>query len=119
LARPILVAGCLVLALSCGTILTGCAQGDAAALASQACAHVERGLAAERRASSARPAQAVELKAEALNQVREALPLAAVAAGDDTDWQALEITLSESSRVPLKYLVGALSAQCASPSGDG
>jgi hypothetical protein len=114
-----LVAGCVVLALSCGAVMTGCAQQDGAALAGQACSHVERGLAAERKATSASPVQAIQLKAEALEQVRAALPLAAVAAGDDTDWQALEMTLSESSRVPLKYLVGALAAQCASPSGDG
>jgi len=53
------------------------------------------------------------LRTEALDQIRAALPLAAVAAGEDTTWQALEATLSESNRVPLRYLLPALSAQCA------
>ena len=119
MARPMLVAGCFALALSCSAALTGCSSQDASALARQACAHVERGLAAEHEASSATHARAVQLENEAVNEVRAALPLAAVAAGEDTDWQALDITLSESSRVPLPYLVGALKAQCASPSGDG
>ena len=38
---------------------------------------------------------------------------AAEAAGEDTTWQALEATLSESNRVPVHYLLPALSAQCA------
>jgi uncharacterized protein YwlG (UPF0340 family) len=113
-----LVACCVVAALSCGTLLTGCSN-QATSLASQACAHVERGLTAERKAASASRAQAVRLKEEALDQIRAALPLAAVAAGQDTAWQALEATLSESNRVPLKNLVIALAAQCASPGGDG
>ena len=73
----------------------------------------------ERKATSATGARATLLKAEALDQVRLALPLAALAAGEDTSWQALEATLSESSRVPLSNLVTALSAQCSSPGGDG
>ena len=109
-----MVACCVVIALSCGTLLTGCAN-QATSLASQACAHVERGLTAERKAASASHLQAVRLRAEALDQIRTALPLAAVAAGENTAWQALEATLSESSRVPLKDLVNALTAQCASP----
>jgi hypothetical protein len=114
-----LVAGCILLALSCSAALTGCSNQDAAVLAKQACSHVELGLAAERKASSANRAQATRLEAEALDQVRAALPLAAVAAGEDTSWQALDATLSESNRVPLHYLVGALGAQCSNPSGDG
>ncbi len=113
-----LVAGCIVFALVSGGLLTGCSS-QASSLASQACAHVERGLAMERKASSATGARATLLKAEALDQVRAALPLAALAAGEDTSWQALEATLSESSRVPLSNLVTALSDQCSSPGGDG
>jgi pectin methylesterase-like acyl-CoA thioesterase len=119
MARPMLVAGCVLLALSCGVALTGCASGDAAGLARQACSHVELGLAAERKASTASRPEANHLEAVALDQVRAALPLAAVAAGEDTSWQALDATLSESNRVPLHYLVSALTAQCANPSGDG
>jgi hypothetical protein len=108
-----LVAGCLVLALCCGAALTGCSGQDSQALADQACTHVEHGLTAEHEAASAGAAQATQLRADALGQIRDAVPLAAEAAGEDTTWQALEATLSESSRVPLSYLLPALAAQCA------
>ena len=111
-ARTRLVIGCSVLALIAGTALTGCSNQGSRNLADQACAHVERGLAAEHKASSAGSLQARALRAEALDEIRAALPLAAVAAGQDTTWQALEATLSESNRVPLQYLLPALSAQC-------
>lgn len=102
-----------MLALLAGSLLTGCSSQGARNLANQACAHVERGLAAEHKAASAGSVRARVLRAEALDQIRTALPLAAVAAGQDTTWQALEATLSESNRVPLAYLLPALSAQCA------
>lgn len=111
--RPRLAAGFLVLALVGGSVLTSCSGSGAQALAGQACAHIERGLAAAREASSATPVRAAQLRTEVLNQIRLAVPLAAVAAGEDTTWQALEATLSESSRVPVRYLLPALSAQCA------
>ena len=117
MARPRLVASFVGVALLCGTVLTGCAHQDAAALANQACSKIERGLAKERQAASAGPAQASRLRTEALGYIRAALPLAAVAAGEDTTWQALDATLSESNRVPLHYLLPALAAQCASVSG--
>jgi len=106
------LAGCLTIAIGCGALVTGCSSQDAKALAQQACTHVERGLAVEHEASTAGAAQASQLDAEALDQIRDAVPLAAEAAGDDTTWQALEATLSESSRVPLRYLLPALTSQC-------
>jgi pectin methylesterase-like acyl-CoA thioesterase len=112
LSRPRLVASCLLLAVVFGGALAGCSSQDSDALASQACAHVERGITAAQKTASS-PAQAARLQAEALDQIRAAVPLAAVAAGEDTTWQALEATLSESSRVPLRYLLPALGAQCA------
>jgi len=117
--RPRLVASFVGLALLCGTALTACAHQDASALADQACSKVERGLAAERQAESAGPLQGSRLKVEALGYIRAALPLAAVAAGEDMTWQALDATLSESNRVPLRYLLPALAAQCASVSRAG
>ncbi len=108
-----------MLALSFGSVLTGCANQDAQATASQACVHIERGLAAEHRAATVSLAQAARLDTEALDQMRAALPLAAVAANEDTTWQPLEATLSESSRVPLRYLLPALAAQCAGSGKNG
>ena len=117
MARRSLVAGGLALSLLAGTLLTGCAHQDAGALASQACARVARGLAIEQRATLASGPTAVRLRGEALAEVRSALPLAAVAAGEDTTWQALGATLSETNRVPLTDLVHALRAQCAGTAG--
>lgn len=99
----------------CGAgLLGGCSSSDARALAAQACRHVERGLAEEQQASTAgSAARASALRTLALNEIRQAVPFAAEAAGDDTSWQALEATLGESSRVPVRYLLPALSAQCA------
>ena len=111
MARPRLLAGCVVLVIA--ATLAGCSGSGSGSLAAQACTHIERGLAAAHKAGTGTPAQAAKLRADALAQIRAAVPLAAVAAGEDTTWQALEATLSESSRVPLKYLLPALSAQCA------
>ena len=106
-------AACLLLGLAGGGLLTSCGGQDAAPLADQACAHVARALAAARATASATPARAARLQSEALDQVRAALPFAAEAAGADTTWQPLDATLSESNRVPLRYLLPALAAQCA------
>ncbi|MGA3216477.1 MAG: hypothetical protein ABSD97_12415 [Acidimicrobiales bacterium] len=107
-----LAAAFIVLAIGCSAALTGCSGQDSQALADQACSHIERGLTAAHKTATS-PAQARQLQTEALDQIRAAVPLAAEAAGEDTTWQALEATLSESSRVPLHYLLPALAAQCA------
>lgn len=120
LRRPFLVAGLIVLALVSGGVLAGCSSEDATPLANQACVQVHHALAEERKAAAApSPARAAYLQAVALDDVRAALPFAAEAAGDDTTWQALDATLSESNRVPLRYLLPALSSQCSGGGGNG
>lgn len=107
--------------LSCGvgcclvgtSLLGGCAHQDASALAAQACASVRHGIALYDRASTTSGATAQHFEAQALAAVRAAVPLAAIAAGEDTTWQALSANLSESNRVPLANLVPALQDQCA------
>ena len=106
-----------MLALASGGLFTGCASQDATPLANQACAHVKRALAAEHAMDSVSSHQAARLRSEALDQVRAALPLAAEAAGDDTTWQPLVATLSESNRVQLNYLLPTLASQCSVDSG--
>ncbi|MGO9962087.1 MAG: hypothetical protein ACLPUG_01500 [Acidimicrobiales bacterium] len=86
-------------------------------MASQACVHVERALTAAHKAATARPFEAARLQSEVVDEVRAALPFAARAAGDDTTWQPLDATLSESNRVPVRYLLPALAAQCAGVAG--
>ncbi len=48
----------------------------------------------------------------ALLALRNALPLAAIAAGTNGGWQPLEATLSETNRVSVIVLVPALSSEC-------
>ena len=71
-ARPRLIAGCAVLGLVCGALFTGCSSQDAAPLASQACAHVERALTVAHQAGGASPAKAAKLQTEALDQLQQA-----------------------------------------------
>ncbi len=87
--------------------LSGCGQANARDYAVQACHHVERSLSLW---SGAEGNPGVEAKA--LAELRVALPLASLAASEDGQWQALQTTLSESSRVDESRLVHALSAQC-------
>jgi hypothetical protein len=80
---------------------------------------VSRSLTAYADAGRAGPIQARVERARALDELREALPLAARAGSDGGQWQALGATLSESSRVPEGDLVTALQAQCAATLSGG
>ena len=104
---------CIAGSAACGLALGGCAYTNGVALAQQACAHVERSVALYTSSEHGRaPATAAQDRAKALAQLRQALPIAARAAGDSGEWQALMTTLSESSRVPEHLLVHALRRQC-------
>jgi hypothetical protein len=107
-------------AVACG--LAGCASHNGADLARQACQHVERSITlyqASLHAST--PAEARAQQSQAVSDLRDALPIAATAAGEDGQYQALMATLDESDHLPESLLVHALGAQCAaadSNSGD-
>lgn len=105
----------LSLLLGASLLFGACASADAAALAHQACRKVDRSLVLYARSERADGAEAAALRARALALLRAALPIAAVAAGEDSTWQALEATLSETNRVPEGNLLQALSAQCPAP----
>ena len=69
--RPRAFAGCVVLAVVFAGTLAGCSGSGSGALAAQACAHVERGLAAAHKAAGSQSsAQAAQLSAVALAQIR-------------------------------------------------
>ncbi|MGH9064926.1 MAG: hypothetical protein ACRD0L_13320 [Acidimicrobiales bacterium] len=107
-------AAVLALTLLSGSLLTGCGPGGARREARQACQHVQASIRLLDRAQhDATPAQAGTDRAAALQQLRLALPLAAVAATKDRTWEALSTTLSESGRVPEARLAPALTQQCA------
>ena len=111
-ARPAHLGAALAAATS-AFALSGCGSADGQALALQACAHVDRSLAlyaASLKASS--PAVSHREQAQAYDQLRAALPLAAMATSNDGRWNALMTTISESARVQEALLTTALRDQC-------
>ncbi len=100
--------------LTLGVGLTGCADSAALGLVRQACHHVSLSLALYRRSEHDTDATvAADDLARAEGQLQMASPLAAEAAGQAPQWQALMATLSEGSRLPEADLVEALQQQCA------
>lgn len=106
------MAVCSVAVVACG--LSGCASHDGTDLARQACRHVERSLSLYQASQHAPSrATAASQQSQAGAELRVALPLAATAAGQAGQYQALMATLAESDHVPESLLVHALGAQCA------
>jgi hypothetical protein len=94
--------------------LAGCGQNGGDALARQACQHVERSLRLYAQAEKATSSDVALSKVnQAYKELREALPLAALATSANGQWVALETTLTESARVDESQLVNALSSECA------
>jgi hypothetical protein len=96
------------------SFLSACAGQDGADLARQACRHVELSLTlyhASLHAPSAAVASAQQSRA--MDQLRDALPIASTAAGEAGQYQALMATLAESDHLPMSFLVHALGEQCA------
>ena len=103
-----------------GAGLTGCANGAALGLVRQACQHVTVSIKFYDAARNAPDAQrAAYDREQAQDQLQIASPLAAEAAGQEPQWQALMATLAENSRLPEANLVGALQDQCASVRNGG
>lgn len=93
-------------------MLTACGPSSSS-YATQACHDVVSGLRALHEYQSAStPTAAHAALARSIHDLRNALPLAALAAGSNGEYQALQATLSESNRVPLSHLQSALDAQC-------
>lgn len=113
-------AAVLSVAAALGACLSGCVGSNGLALARNACTDVDRSLSIYNSSQQLPASSRSEAEqAQALEQLREALPIAASAAGENSQWQALMTTLSESTRVPESDLVHALSAQCAAVDGSG
>jgi hypothetical protein len=103
-----------------GVLLGGCGSGPSGGvLVQEACAHVERSLTLYHRSTHEDGAAARRAQAAALVQLRDALRPAALAGSAGGQSQALQATLSESSRVPEGRLVTALSAQCPTGASAG
>lgn len=100
----------------CALALSACGRSSGQ-YASQACGLVNRSISIYDQAAKDPGGKGSAAKEdEALTLLRKALPLAALAAGTNGVWQALQATLSESNRVPESRLIGALSQQCAANS---
>ena len=104
--------GLASLALVGLALATSACGASATANGTQACKLVRQSLAI----SAGNPSPSAQQRA--LELLRQALPLAAIAAGTNGSWQPLEATLSESNRVPLDHLRPALTAECA-PGNEG
>lgn len=114
------VSGAVVVTALAVLGLSGCSNSHALSLVRQACTHVERSLVLyQASATATSPAVQQSQSAAALAELRKALPLASSAAGENAQWQAFSITLSESSRVPESDLVAALRQQCDDVSTGG
>lgn len=111
--------GAASVVLGAAVTLGACAQSNGRGLAYQACKKVRQSIHLVHEAASQPPAKARSLRYRAVLDLQAAEPLAAVAAGEDTEWDALQATLEEAGQIPESHLISALSAQCASPVGDG
>ena len=95
-------------------VAAGCGTQDGDALAKQACVYVTSSITLYESSVSTRSKhEATHLLDEAYDELQLGLQPAALAAGDNGQWQALMTTISESSRVPERVLVSALQQQCA------
>ena len=114
------VVGAVALSVALGGAVGGCADSAALGLVRQACGHVQRSLTFYRASESAtNPTTAARDRNAAQSQLETAAPLAAEAAGEAPQWQALMATLSENSRLPEANLVPALQQQCAAVRSGG
>jgi hypothetical protein len=105
--------GVAIASLVVAGTLAGCATSHALALAQLACEHVSHSISDYQDSLNAtNPTTTANDQSAALLQLRYALTSAALAAGQDGQWQALMTTLAESSRVPEADLIPALEAQC-------
>jgi hypothetical protein len=101
-------------------VAAGCGSQDGDALARQACGYVSSSITLyESSLSGKTPSETIHLQDEAYDQLQLGLQPAALAAGDNGQWQALMTTISESSRVPERVLVSALKQQCAVAASPG
>jgi predicted nicotinamide N-methyase len=119
--RRVLGAGAAIgVAAILGAGLAGCANSAALGLVRQACQHVTMSIKFYDAARTAPDAQrAAHDREQAQDQLQIASPLAAEAAGQSPQWQALMATLAENSRLPEANLVSALQDQCASVYNGG
>lgn len=103
--------------LSCSLALNACGP-SASSYAHKACQLVNKSIAIYTNAEHYDAPKQAAAYDHALSLLRNALPDAALAAGTDNQWQALQATLSESDQVPESRLIASLKQQCSSNSSQ-
>lgn len=94
-------------------VASGCGNGNGDTLAKEACEYVGTSISSYEASLTAKSkSESTHLSDEAYDELQLATQPAALAAGDNGQWQALATTISESSRVPEGALVSALTLQC-------
>ncbi len=113
-------AATIITLLLAGAVLAACGT-SASENARRSCQFVEQSISQLNLAQQQTdPTRSAAYAKKALGLLGSALPLAAIAAGSNGEYQALQATLSEASRVPENLLTSALSRECAQilPSGS-
>jgi hypothetical protein len=109
--RALVLVSALVLA---SVVLSSCGTSGAVTDARASCVLVKRALViqAQSEAPSLTTAQRAVLEGRAMSELLKATPKAADATSIDGSWNALQTTINESERVPLKNLVPSLTRLC-------
>jgi len=115
--KSLLLAGALVVS---GLTLSACGSGQAVANARLACKQVTIALATQKKseAPGLSTTQVDVLQSLALAQLQKASPFAATATTSDGSWNALQTAISETKRVPLKYMTASLTRLCQIANSD-
>jgi hypothetical protein len=101
--------------LGVGLLASACGGSGGEHFAEEACGHVATYLTLIERSAdtaSSHPNESAKLQAQAVAQLRDALPYAARASFRNKRWEALNFTLAESGKVDPDTLAYALSRQC-------
>ncbi len=114
MARLIRPVSLTVALLAAAATLSSCGTGGATTDARQACRSVHHSLVvyASSRAPGLRGPQRRALEGRALQILLRATPSAAAATSLDGSWNPLVTTINEAERVPMTYLVPALTRLC-------
>lgn len=102
----------LLASVTGGVVLTACGGLGGAGSAQHACVYVARASTLSRRAAVSTPAERHRLQLKAAHQLDLAEPLAALAAGGNGSYEALQASLQEVGSVPLGAVMPNLRAEC-------
>ncbi len=114
MARVVRVLGPLTALVLASVILSSCGTNGAVADARASCVLVKRAIAIQVRSEAPNLSanRRASLEGRAMGELLKATPMAADATSLDGSWNALQTTINESERVPLKDLIPSLTRLC-------